>query len=106
MIKTLREQPLMLAARGARSMLDRAIYRSPSRRRSSSDLPDHALPYLLTVDDTANLLRTSRKAIYSMAHRGELPGITRIGRRMLIRRDDLLRWLDESRAPSPKEHRR
>ena len=96
----------MPAARGAMSMLDRAIYKSPSSRRSSGDLLDGTLPYLLTVEDTADLLRTSRKAIYSMAHRGELPGITRIGRRMLIRRDDLLRWLDESRAPSPKEHRR
>jgi excisionase family DNA binding protein len=64
------------------------------------------IPFFLTADDTAALLRTSRKAIYSMAHRGELPGVTRIGRRLLIRRDDLLRFLDESRAPSPKEQRR
>ena len=63
------------------------------------------IPFFLTADDTAELLRTSRKAIYSMAHRGELPGVTRIGRRLLIRRDDLLRFLDESRAPSPKEQR-
>ena len=64
------------------------------------------IPFFLTADDTAELLRTSRKAIYSMAHRGVLPGVTRIGRRLLIRRDDLLRFLDESRAPSPKEQRR
>lgn len=61
------------------------------------------LPTLLTAEETATLLRTTRKAIYAMAERGSLPGVTRIGRRVLIRRDDLIRWLDESRAPSPKE---
>ncbi len=64
------------------------------------------IPFFLTADDTAELLRTSRKAVYSMAHRGELPGVIRIGRRLLIRRDDLLRFIDESRAPSSKEKRR
>jgi excisionase family DNA binding protein len=61
------------------------------------------LPYLLTASDAAELLRTTRKAIYAMAARGLLPGITRIGRRLLIRRDDVLEWLDRSRAPSSKE---
>ena len=64
------------------------------------------LPLLLTVSEVASLLRTSSKAIYSMADRGQLPGITKIGRRLLIHRDDLLEWLDRSRAPSPKEDRR
>ena len=58
------------------------------------------LPFLLTVVDLAALLRTTKKAIYSMVERGQLPGVTRIGRRLMFRRNDLLRWLDESRAPS------
>ena len=87
-------------------MLERAIHKSPSGRTSPDDPHENILPYLLTADDMAELLRTSRKAIYSMAHRGELPGVTRIGRRMLLRRDDVLAWLDQSRAPSPKESRR
>jgi excisionase family DNA binding protein len=68
--------------------------------------PMHELPFLLTAADAAELLRTTRKAIYAMAERGELPGITRIGRRLLIRRDDVLEWLDRRRAPSSKEVRR
>ena len=60
-----------------------------------------ATPMLLTVSETAEILRTTNKAIYSMIERGQLPGVTRIGRRVLIRRDDLLRWLDHNRAPSP-----
>ena len=61
---------------------------------------------LLTADETADLLRTTRKAIYAMAERGRLPGVTRIGRRLLVRRDALVDWLDQKRAPSPKESRR
>ncbi len=65
-----------------------------------------ALPVLLTAAETADLLRTSRKAVYAMAERGQLPGVIRIGRRLLIRRDALVDWLDQKRAPSPKESRR
>ena len=60
-------------------------------------------PVLLTADETADLLRTSRKAIYVMAERGQLPGVTRIGRRLLVRRDALVDWLDQKRAPSLQE---
>ncbi len=63
------------------------------------------LPFLLTVVDLAALLRTTKKAIYSMVERGQLPGVTRIGRRLMFRRNDLLRWLDESRAPSLEDWR-
>ena len=61
------------------------------------------LPLLLTVDEAAELLRTSRRAIYMMLERHQLPGVTRIGRRILFRSADLLDWLDQKRAPSPKE---
>ncbi len=64
------------------------------------------LPVLLTADETADLLRTTRAAIYAMTERGQLPGATRIGRRLLFRRDTLLDWLDQKRAPSSKEARR
>ena len=37
------------------------------------------LPLLLTVDETAKILRTTRKGIYAMVERGRLPGITRVG---------------------------
>lgn len=60
------------------------------------------LPFLLSVDEAAALLRTTRKAIYKMVERGAMPGVVRVGRRLLVRSDDLLRWLDGSRAPSPK----
>jgi len=60
-------------------------------------------PVLLTVDDAADLLRTTSRAIYVMVDRRQLPGVTRIGRRLLFRADDLLDWLNQKRAPLPKE---
>jgi excisionase family DNA binding protein len=57
---------------------------------------------LLTVSEVAEVLRTSRKAIYAMIERGQLPGVRRIGRRILIRRTDLLHWLDHNCASSLK----
>ena len=65
------------------------------------------LPLLLTADEAAALLRTTKKAIYVMVSRRQLPGVTHVGRRVLVRRDDLLHWLDQNRrAPSLKEPRR
>jgi len=65
------------------------------------------LPLWLTADEAAALLRTTRKAIYVMAARRQLPGVTHVGRRVLVRRDDLLHWLDQNRrAPSLKESQR
>ena len=61
------------------------------------------VPLLLTVDDTASLLRTTRTAVYAMVARGQIPGVTRVGRRVLFRTQDLLDWLDRSRTPLPKE---
>jgi excisionase family DNA binding protein len=64
------------------------------------------LPLLLTVVETAALLRTTRKGVYAMIERGLLPGVTRIGRRVLVRSADLLDFLDHNRAPSLQEYRR
>jgi len=61
------------------------------------------LPLLLTAGEVATLLRTSRQGVYAMIERRQLPGVTRLGRRVLIRSSDLLAWLDQNRAPSPKE---
>ena len=62
-----------------------------------------ALLVLLTVDEAADPLRTTRRAIYAMIERCQLPGVIRVRRRVLLRADDLLDWLNQKRAPSPEE---
>lgn len=78
-------------------------------RRESRDESGHGtcpMPMLLTVDDAAELLRTRKRAIYALIERRQLPGIIRIGRRVLLRADDLLNWLNQKSAPSPRSEQR
>ena len=86
------------SSRGSESLRDEAT------SRNSKTEPERLAP-LLTVDEVANLLRMSSTSVYSMIERAPLPGVTRLGRRLLIRRDDLLRWLNERRASSKQERR-
>jgi excisionase family DNA binding protein len=77
-----------------------------ARTRTLDERPDpprEALPILLTVDEAAELLRTSRRGVYAMIARRQLPGVIRLRRRVLVGADDLLHWLNQKRAPSPKE---
>ena len=75
-------------------------------RSDSAALNPHVAaerPILMTPDEVATLLRTSRKAVYAMVERGALPGVTRIGRRVLIRADALLDWLRQKSTSSRLE---
>ena len=67
--------------------------------------PD-GLPIYLTPDDAAALLRTTRKAIYVKIERHQLPGVVRIGKRLLIRTQSLVDWLDQQCASSLQEDQR
>ena len=72
-------------------------------RRVPAGRPRDSLPMLITVDEAATLLRTTRRAIYAMIERCQLPGVIRIRRRVLFRANDLLHWLYQKRAPSPEK---
>ena len=67
-------------------------------RLSATDAPTP-----LTVDEAADLLRTSRRAVYAMVDRRQVEGVVRLSRRVLFHRATLLDWLDQKRAPSRKE---
>jgi excisionase family DNA binding protein len=92
---SLKRMPRLIAA----GMLGGDTAERPSAHRALA-------PVLLTVGEVADLLRTTRRAIYVMVERRQLPGLIRIGRRVLFRADDLLDWLDQKRAPSSKEQGR
>jgi predicted DNA-binding transcriptional regulator AlpA len=54
---------------------------------------------LMTVAEVGTFLRTSRKAIYAMIERGQLPGVIRINRRVLVDQCVLLDWLRQKSTP-------
>ena len=58
--------------------------------------------YLMTPDDVAVLLHTSRAAIYKMVERGQGPArlVIRLGRKVYFPRASLLHWLDQNRTSS------
>ena len=58
------------------------------------------LPVLMTSDEVAESLRTTRKAVYAMVERGQIPGVVRLGRRILFREEALVDWLGQKSASS------
>jgi hypothetical protein len=56
-----------------------------------------------TADEVAEMLRTTRAAVYARVARGQLAGVTKLGRSLLFDRRVLLEFLrDQQRAPSPR----
>ena len=69
-------------------------------RTRTDRVKHHDLPVLLDTAEVADVLRTSKKAIYAMIERRQLPGVVRIGRRVLLREEALLDWLRQRSSPS------
>jgi excisionase family DNA binding protein len=70
----------------------------------SSALATRALR-LLSIDEVAVVLRTTRKAVYQLRARGQLGPFVHVGRRLLMHEQDLLEWLQERRVVSPENRR-
>ena len=62
-------------------------------------------PRLLRVGEVAEILRTSRKAVYSMMARGEVPGVIRVNRRVLVDGAILISWIRQRTAGSERTDR-
>ena len=74
------------------------------RRRApgSTASQQQVLPTLLTSSEVADALRTTRKAVYAMVERQQIPGVVRLGRRVLFREQALLDWLRQKSSPSER----
>ncbi len=64
-----------------------------------------ALPVLRTPDEVAGWLGITRKSLYNMVDRGQIPGsaIVRIGTRIRFDESRLKDWIAEKRAAPSKE---
>jgi excisionase family DNA binding protein len=72
---------------------------SPNGPRAVTAAPN-AIPALMTSSEVAELLRTTKKAVYAMVERRQIPGVIRIGRRVLFRQQALVDWLGQKSSPS------
>ncbi len=70
----------------------------PPRQRASG--PIVATDAIMTVNETAALLRVERKLVYDLVSRGDLPGARRVGRLIRISRDAVMSWLDNRKLTS------
>lgn len=60
------------------------------------------LPLTLRAEEVAQVLSISRAGAYSLFHAKGFPAI-RIGRRLLVSREDFLRWLSEQSKQATTE---
>jgi|GEM_PF-4231994 len=66
---------------------------------SKTTHPYEKLPDVLTVKETYEFLRIGRATAYEMISRGEIP-VKRLGKKILVPRDNLLKWLEDSNETS------
>ncbi len=60
--------------------------------------PYEEMPDILTVDEAAELLRLSRSSTYEAIHERVIPSV-RIGRRILIPKSGLRRFIETNATP-------
>ena len=59
---------------------------------------------LLTIDELAKYLQLSRRTIFRMLKRGELPAF-KVGKHVRFRWDEVDKWLHQNRmSPMDREH--
>ena len=69
-----------------------AVAETPATNASS--------PLLLSVVQAARLLGISRNLAYELVHQGRIPHV-RLGRRVLVPRDELVDWIERESEGSP-----
>lgn len=63
-----------------------------------SDIVAITPPELLTVEETAELLRVCRNTVYKMIELDELPGVRRFGRAIRVHRATVVAWLSSDNS--------
>jgi excisionase family DNA binding protein len=63
--------------------------------------PDNASVEALTIEETAEVLRVSRRHLHKLMADGNGPPVVRLGRRKIIRREALQQWLLNQEITTP-----
>jgi excisionase family DNA binding protein len=93
----------LAALHGAPALRERVQEGSPSSSHPEGQPPLDKAVY--TAEEVARLLGCSPKAVYAKVSRGQLPGAFRVGRSLRFRGHELLPFILEGRAPSPRRSR-
>jgi len=72
-----------------------------TRQAKTKPLEDLQAQVYLSVEESARLARVSRRTLYRMNERGELP-FSKLSRRTLIKRSDIDHLFDQPALPKPK----
>lgn len=73
------------------------------------ELQDHTTPVevnkneLLTIDEVCDILKCSKPTLYAKHSRNELPGVSKVGKRLLFNRQVLLEWIASTESKTTKQ---
>jgi excisionase family DNA binding protein len=59
----------------------------------------------IDVRELTALLGLNRKTVYGLIARGEIPGVRRLGRRIVVHRETVVRWLRNGQGSVPRSRR-
>ncbi len=62
-------------------------------------------PRLIRGAEAIDISRITRKAVYCMIARGEVPGVIRVNRRVLVDGQILLSWIGQRTVASPNQEK-
>lgn len=79
----------------------RPSHLKPSTMRLRARRGPAQMPHLLSVDEVAKILRTTRKGVYALIAKDGLGGVVRVGRRILVDSYELQEWIDTQRVRQP-----
>jgi hypothetical protein len=72
--------------------------------RAAQPVEDELPPYL-TIEEAAPIARRTPNAMRKLRLRGKGPRVRKIDGRLVIKRTDLLAWLEGETAPTPRRHK-
>ena len=76
-----------------------ASHAAPPPADSAAEQDDAAKLQPFTVLELSKLMRLDEKTVYQHANQGRIPGVLRVGRRMMFAKPAIVAWLSGAELP-------